>query len=100
MKKNYFGTQNKTNKNDKTLFKPPPKKKVAEKIKPPVSIIVSKKNKNTTSVASLIPGNYEKTKLTKNDFIELFQTISDMKNKKIEDIKIVIDSFISKDNEN
>ena len=100
MKKNYFGTQNKTNKNDKTLFKPPPKKKVAEKIKPSVSIVVSKKNKNTTSVASLIPSNYEKTKLTKNDFIELFQTISDMKNKKIEDIKVVIDSFISKDNEN
>ena len=47
MKKNYFGTQNKTNKNDKTLFKPPPKKKVAEKNKPSVSIVVSKKNKNT-----------------------------------------------------
>jgi len=100
MKKNYFGTQNKTNKSDKmlkTILKPPPKKIVEKKKKKQSVAVLIKKN---ATIESLIPINYERTKLSKDEFIELFRNISNMKNKKIEDIQIVIDSLVSKDNDN
>ena len=108
-KGNFFGTQ-KSSKNTSILrppsLKPPP---TSSSLRPPTKpkpAVVSKTDKKQhavpkiSTVASLVVGNYERTKLSKDDFISLFTNISEMKNKKIDDIIEIIEFFNMKDNEN
>ena len=97
---------NKMDKKNKPILKFPTKFIPPTKFNPPQSKKVEiKKRKieptftNNIDLSSLIPTNYERTKLSKDDFTKLFKNISDMKNKNIDDISNIIDLFIKSNND-
>jgi len=113
---NFFGT-NKKSITTSSVLKPPPSKPGILKppskpgilkppskpsvLKPPSSklnVQTKKKLRRDVNVANIIPQNFEKSKYSKEDIIELFKTIDDIE--KIEELKEKVEEFIDNDNDN
>jgi hypothetical protein len=77
-----------------SILKPPPTQKVSK----PVQEKIKKKLRRDVNVANIIPQNFEKSKYSKEDIIELFKLIDDIE--KIEELKEKVEEFIDNDNDN